>query len=1547
MSDTIGRIVVPAIPSSGQSIGTLTSTCPITPDYPFGFSKDWDLIEHRFQTGATLAVQRFTTGFGARRFTFRKEVLSITDRAHLLTLFNAVQGSYQTLVYNAPSPGTSATTPVTVMFETAPLSVQHLASMCKTGFTFVEIIDPASAPSYSINATCLRFPTPTLASNLLSEAQQIIPLIHIKVRDPAVPDIYLSDRRVTVGGQLYLPRVLNLGEPGSDTIMSQDISGRADNVSFTFGNADRAMSALVKDTGLKFASIDLCLFRVDSPTTGTLLQLWKGIILSWTLDGSPNFKVTCSDGLFPIMQAYPTRVITRQCWKTFNVGACPFSSQGYLTVPTASPVSCDYFFNSPNGCLAHGMSPYFGAHPDFPQSVTIKDDGTGIVGGFFRSVVTSTSIVSDSIWGNALPEIWCNDDGDPQRAFYANCIVAAVRDESTFEDVLGIVGVGPIGAYEGMSVQTNSDGYQFTVAPLADGFPPQGFSVNTQLQVTGYHPGQGLREVRGTDPANLVGGTVNVNDLTVTYVSGTNFSGSTIFSTGTILYLSGIGYVTVFGVSSSTVLILVPVIVGITPTGYGVHSGVSWSVATDTFSLGQGTPQHWDVPDATFSNIQTGQANDILPFAAGTAFVELRYQKSAGSGITPTTTESHSMTVPVARGLTGYTYDPSGSTQTAVSGLTNPFWVAANCYWRALGIQPTDVSRQLASIILSSIVNTDGVSGCAQIADLLVTPVVGTTTPEIQFRAQGTISELKPFRDWLIEILKCALGYFTFEFGALKLGIRSNASATASFGSGNMLYQSLSVAPTDAAFEDLTIDYADRDLQYQQNTAEYQDKDHAAYYGRQGNPLATHIRHPFISTLSQGLRVAVTRVREEIGGILRPDLGSSLQYTEFDNANAVTFKTTILALDTEAGQVIEVTHPDLPTYPGPVGGSPLASGTWKFRIQKWTLHKDWSITIAARSVTDSMYDLDVGPKPMDVPANAAPVLFYPIPLGVWAPWQVQAASTDALYPGVGGVGEFTFSLSQLYTQLTDGTASASATVTGHLPVTAFIPGCGAPNVTAGKVTVSSTGGTILGGTTLRISLCAVDSSQRYSPPSSVLVVQIPSGTNTNSVSISGIQWPNSSVLTGWSLFAAYQDDLICQQISGSLTPVTSTTYSPTSLSMTLTPSRSTWGLPNPAITTVRLKYKLLLHGGVLGAAVDSAYGSTIVSNECVDAAATDNWAGRVLVIIGRNNTEAPFSAYNIIAFAPSTGTFTLDRAVTGVLPGDAFVVTFKGYDNSATPYVFTDAGISNAANVTQVGTAATNVGVLFSVPSNGATTTIAGKTYTFETTLTNVDGNVLIGASIAATLVNLMAAVNLGSGAGSLYAASMSANPNCTVTATLSPSISFVANLPGSAGNSLTCLGTLGYPVGGLFSGGEDAGSPAPHTGLSVNFESGLVGRIIAGFNRGAKANVVSNTATSYTFDSPMLMDTTSVLIIEAATWYPSVDTVVPANLDPTVTFTLPLPVINYEKTTLWVEGVTVDNNSVESSDGDACGRMLYLYGNGGERPDFGTALVTTTSTQV
>jgi hypothetical protein len=148
------------------------------------------------------------------------------------------------------------------------------------------------------------------------------------------------------------------------------------------------------------------------------------------------------------------------------------------------------------------MTPYFGGHPAEPQGVVIKDNSTGLW-GIGRSTVTAVSIISDSIWGNALQEIWCNDNGDPGKAFWVNWMIAAGRDEGDFYDALGIVGAGPVGSYTGMLVYRNADGYRYIIAPMLDGQPPQGFKVDGSLNVVSDNPSMGLREVIGNDPASL------------------------------------------------------------------------------------------------------------------------------------------------------------------------------------------------------------------------------------------------------------------------------------------------------------------------------------------------------------------------------------------------------------------------------------------------------------------------------------------------------------------------------------------------------------------------------------------------------------------------------------------------------------------------------------------------------------------------------------------------------------------------------------------------------------------------------------------------------------------------------------------------------------------------------------------------------------------------------------------------------------------------------------------------------------------------------------
>lgn len=551
-----------------------------------------------------------------------------------------------------------------------------------------------------------------------------------------------------------------------------------------------------------------------------------------------------------------------------------------------------------------------------------------------------------------------------------------------------------------------------------------------------------------------------------------------------------------------------------------------------------------------------------------------------------------------------------------------------------------------------------------------------------------------------------------------------------------------------------------------------------------------------------------------------------------------------------------------------------------------------------------------------------------VPIGQWAPFQIQASSLDALFPD-----EWTFDLAQSYTILADGTSQAFANVTGKFPVTAFIKGSVAMALTPANVTVSPTGGSIKGGITLYLALGAEDANRNQVPPSKIVAVEIPSGTNTNSVTIGASQafiiglfaanvadgnmisiagkiytfqttltnvdgnvhigpdlltsiknlvaavnlgtgsgtayaatttangnasaavgsdsvsivcaaltagaagnsltcsgtavfsnlgtfsggtdivWSATAGLVQYTVFASDQPDLLCEQATGALTTSSPPdNYTPGSIVFNGPVQRTTWALPDDTLAAVQLQYKPLKHAGVEGApitGVSSPPSNQIVAANCVDVAGTDDWTGRYLIFMGRNNSAAPFVSYLITAFDPATGTFTLDRVASDVTLGDVFAVSFKGYDNSGSNTIFTDAGMSNAQNIDQI------------------------------------------------------------------------------------------------------------------------SGVPDPHSGLNVNFEKGLIARIVRGFNRGATAKVVANSPTSYTFDQPLLMDTTSILFIEGPTWFPFPVSPIGANPDRNTVTTVTIPTINYLNTTLLIAGFTVDDQGNLSSEPNGPLRALYIYGRG------------------
>ncbi|MCS6954431.1 MAG: hypothetical protein NZM33_16420 [Bryobacteraceae bacterium] len=226
MPDFIGNIVVPEIAPSG--------TFPLTPDYPIEVRRDHEVLVHQFGSGNAEIEQRFLLGTGACHFTVRKQWLRDAERIALRNFWESKYGPYGAFTYNSPNDDGGGTTPVTCRFANEPLSWEMVADWaCSLGVALIEI--PQTSPPYPLNQTVHRFPPAALQTALLSQVQEIIPLVRIQPLEPGHPAIHVSDRPCTIGGQLYQARLLAFDG------ISQSIGNESDEAQFTFGNADRVM----------------------------------------------------------------------------------------------------------------------------------------------------------------------------------------------------------------------------------------------------------------------------------------------------------------------------------------------------------------------------------------------------------------------------------------------------------------------------------------------------------------------------------------------------------------------------------------------------------------------------------------------------------------------------------------------------------------------------------------------------------------------------------------------------------------------------------------------------------------------------------------------------------------------------------------------------------------------------------------------------------------------------------------------------------------------------------------------------------------------------------------------------------------------------------------------------------------------------------------------------------------------------------------------------------------------------------------------------------
>jgi hypothetical protein len=401
-------------------------------------------------------------------------------------------------------------------------------------------------------------------------------------------------------------------------------------------------------------------------------------------------------------------------------------------------------------------------------------------------------------------------------------------------------------------------------------------------------------------------------------------------------------------------------------------------------------------------------------------------------------------------------------------------------------------------------------------------------------------------------------------------------------------------------------------------------------------------------------------------------------------------------------------------------------------------------------------------------------------------------------------------LNQTYTSLADGSALANLVVTGKLPVNQFsATGAGAPGI--GSISQSAAGGSLPANATLRVAICAIDSNGLPSAPSNIAIIGTPaSGTGT--FTLEDITWPAVAGLVSFVLFVATQDDLICAQAAGALTAGPNNTYTPGSITFGGPLARSTWALPSPYTSKIRIKAKRAIHMGVAGLDVDSVTApNQVVCGWLVDAnppANALNPVGRILSVVGRPESSTPFVSVEITGYEPATGTLTgspqavvADHPELSIQVGDVVVIRNSAdAPNTNDPTQITDSGYQN-----------------------------------------------------------------------------------------------------------VTC----------------------DYSGLTPGVEVGNILRVIMGTGRGQLRKITGNTPTQLSWDLPLVLDETSVWIVEDAAWSCIVDSSDVDNANYQLATSLTLPSTNFLDFSMVVCGFTVNSAGVESSDASAPIREIFIYGDG------------------
>ncbi|KKN47449.1 hypothetical protein LCGC14_0662890 [marine sediment metagenome] len=176
---------------------------------------------------------------------------------------------------------------------------------------------------------------------------------------------------------------------------------------------------------------------------------------------------------------------------------------------------------------------------------------------------------------------------------------------------------------------------------------------------------------------------------------------------------------------------------------------------------------------------------------------------------------------------------------------------------------------------------------------------------------------------------------------------------------------------------------------------------------------------------------------------------------------------------------------------------------------------------------------------------------------------------------------------------------------------------------------------------------------------------------------------------------------------------------------------------------------------------------------------------------------------------PDAVAYTNDEIVDKINAATADITRASSVSAAARPIEALEVDSTELADsaVTGARVRASETLTLTNQPLDTETVTLDSKVYVFQDILTDVDGNVKIGATVALSIANLISAINLNGTAGTDYATAMTLHPTVQAVAGTGDSIDVEAKDAGTTGNSIASTETLtnGAFGGATFGGGTDS----------------------------------------------------------------------------------------------------------------------------------------------